>query len=269
MKPQVIEESTKLRFIVPVAGIENSTTEQTEDELLEHYSTESRRLYSHTIEGFISLGRCLIEAKEKLSGPGWKTFTSTDRCPVSYTVATRYMKIAENPNITDPANWISLPITWNVLYEISILTDEQFNDGMRQQTITREARIDDIRILAGKPPHSATRRQITQEEIQQPVPDSEEIDNLAALFAPRPNIQAFRQETLPPVTDETGDLAKCALVIRDIQTPQEGVTNSVCGPHQLIIQIPCAPIETVEALKHGIVTLLEQLSVTNVTIETK
>ena len=127
-----------------------------ENQLLEHYTTESRQRYSETIEGIVSLGKCLIEAKARLSPESWKLFTETDRCPVTNSVACRFMRIAQNQNIVNRDNWLFLPLGWNVLYEIALLTNDQFENGIRQHKITSGARIDDIRQLADRADNSST-----------------------------------------------------------------------------------------------------------------
>lgn len=118
-----------------------------EANLLAYYTVEAPKRYSEGIGGIIGFGLFLIEAKAKLTPAEWQTFTTTDNCPVSATVASRYMTIAEDKRITKRDNWPLFPMSWGALYEISLLTDKQFKRGLRDKTISPDVTIKEIRSL--------------------------------------------------------------------------------------------------------------------------
>jgi hypothetical protein len=166
--------------------------------LLDYYTTESRKRYSSGVEGIIDFGRCLIEAKSKLLPADWKRFTETDRCPVSLTVATRYMRIAESPHILNAENWTRLPIGWNLLYQISLLTQEQFDNGIQHEQITPTVTLKKLRELAGNSHKTKTRRQILPEMKAAPTSDPVELKELGALLPEPEN----REQNMPTTSKE-------------------------------------------------------------------
>jgi hypothetical protein len=231
-----------------------------EDILLKQYSRECYACYSDTIDGFVSLGRCLIEAKSKLSAQAWVRFTSTEQCPVSYTVATRYMKIAENDNIASPEHWLSLPLKWNVLYEISLLTKQQFDEGIEKGIIKRAARIDDIRLLAGKKPR-AVKKEAPPQAPEAPI-DAEEVARLATVVSSATVAQEahHRDGTPDGSSGTTGD----SLVAK---RPSEETKSIAQRPHRVTIHIQELPTETLNALEQEIKRLLESYSLTESEVE--
>lgn len=237
--------------------VESACGTPSEDQLLEHFTAECRQRYSESIEGIINLGLCLIEAKSELSGASWKQLCQErDRCPVSETVATRFMKIAQNRNILKREIWLFLPLGWNVLYEISLLTDEQFDNGIRQNKITPEATMDDIRLLRNKEPHSAARRaEKERSQVEAPaVTDPEEVAELAALLT--------HTEPAVATDEEQGRTAA-----ESQQTTSANATRSPAGrKYRLVVMFRADSAEQVETLKHEIERELERFSFAEVDV---
>jgi hypothetical protein len=113
-------------------------------------------MYQETMSSILAFGQSMIEAKGKLLPSDWKLLTESNGFPVEYTVACRYMKIAESPHITNEKNWPRLPLCYNALYEISLLTEAQFEREMELGHIHPEATTRQLHQLRASPRGSAS-----------------------------------------------------------------------------------------------------------------
>lgn len=129
-----------------------------------------------------------------------------------------------------------------MLYEISLLTGEQFDNGIRQHTITPEATIDDIRLLRNKVPHSAGRRaEVERPQVDVPPPsDPEEVAELATLLT----------HAEPVVTSSA---AQAQRVTEAPQAPTANATQSRAGrTYRLVVIVHADSREIVQAFKQEI-----------------
>jgi hypothetical protein len=159
-----------------------------EESLLDHYigviAKRHSTLSTGTIALVIDFGLTLREANSTLSPAEWKSLTNSDRFPVEYSVACRYMKIAETPHITNEKNWPRLPMYYNALYEVSLLTESQFETGWRLGFIHAEATTRQIHSLRANPTGSVSvkKRTATEPLTKSPKATSAEIEQLASVL---------------------------------------------------------------------------------------
>lgn len=51
--------------------------------------------------------------------------------PIGQSMANKLMVIAQNDNVRNDARAQHLPVQWTILYELTKLTDEQFDNGIK------------------------------------------------------------------------------------------------------------------------------------------
>jgi Protein of unknown function (DUF3102) len=101
-----------------------------------------------TVEGFIGLGRMLIEAKDQLEYGDFTAMCERD-LPFSARTAQRLMAIAEDQRL--PTHVSVLPPSWGTLYELTRLSDETFTRAIAEGAIRPDMERADVeRLLARK-----------------------------------------------------------------------------------------------------------------------
>jgi hypothetical protein len=109
----------------------------------EYYAERIGCEYRRTQESAVTIGRLLIQAKASLPHGEWGKLTgetTQDGCgmlPFSARAAQMFMAIARDPRIGNPNHGsdLPLPVSWRAQYELTKLTDEQWERGLREGII--------------------------------------------------------------------------------------------------------------------------------------
>jgi hypothetical protein len=110
----------------------------------EYYAERIGEEYRRTQESAAMIGRLLIEAKASLPHGEWGKLTgetSMDGCgmlPFSGRAARMFMAIARHPRIGNRKHASDLPASWMTQYELTRLTDEQWERGLTTHPITHK-----------------------------------------------------------------------------------------------------------------------------------
>lgn len=90
-----------------------------------------------SVKAILEVGRLLKAAKDALPHGEFGAMCDTD-LPFGTRTAEMLMAIAADPRLTNPKHVSLLPSHWGTLYELTKLTDEQFEKGIETGTITPE-----------------------------------------------------------------------------------------------------------------------------------
>jgi hypothetical protein len=101
-----------------------------------------------TVEGFIEMGRMLIEAKRQLDYGDFTTMIESD-LPFGERTAQRLMAIAEDQRL--PTHVSVLPPSWGTLYELTRLPDEAFERAISEGRINPDMERADVQRLLPEP----------------------------------------------------------------------------------------------------------------------
>jgi regulator of replication initiation timing len=107
----------------------------------------------HSVEGIISEGRHLREAKDELDHHG-EWLPLLERLKIGERYAQMLMKIAANEVLANPNHWFVLPRSWRTLYELSTLPREVLKARIADGTITPAFTRKNVAALKGKPARS-------------------------------------------------------------------------------------------------------------------
>lgn len=127
-----------------------------------------------SVEGIIRTGCLLLEAKAVLVHGEFGAMCSRE-LPFSESTAQRLMAIARDPRISNPAHVQLLPASWGTLYELTKLTDEEFESAVAQHVISPDmlrADAELIRPLA-RPLHAGGVEQSTRDNLDGPTLQSQ------------------------------------------------------------------------------------------------
>ena len=135
--------------------------------LIGHPGTEARvwaaritECWRSSVEGIIRTGRLLIEAKADLPHGAFGAMCSRD-LPFSDSTAQRLMAIARDNRLSNPAHVQLLPASWGTLYELTKLSDDEFETAIEQKVIRPDmlrGEAELIRPLTYRAPPAETRR---------------------------------------------------------------------------------------------------------------
>lgn len=117
--------------------------------------TWTTRIAASWRQGFLAIlevGKLLGRAKSELPHGEWETMCK-EKLPFSHSTAQRLMAIADDARISNPAHVQHLPPHWGTLYELTKLSDEEFEKGIQAGAIRpdmeRKALINGARSLMG------------------------------------------------------------------------------------------------------------------------
>lgn len=97
-------------------------------------------------ENIIETGRLLLDAKAACPHGSFENEVMT-RLHFSPNVAQRLMAIARDPRLSNPAHVQLLPPSWGTLYELTKLSDEEFDRGVQEQIIRPDMERKEVEIL--------------------------------------------------------------------------------------------------------------------------
>lgn len=120
---------------------------------VENWAEVIRADWRATIVGIIQIGADLILAKSGLSHGEWGLLTGggdhEGLLPFSASTTQRLMKVSINPNILNPAQGHNLPASWRTLYELTKLSDDQWEQGLSEGVINPDMSREDVSTLIG------------------------------------------------------------------------------------------------------------------------
>ena len=116
------------------------------------WADQIRARHQATVEGFLDVGRLLIEAKAALPHGEFEAMVESD-LPFGARTAQRLMAIASHPILTRATHVSVLPAAWGTLYELTKLPDDIIEAALADGSITpRMERKDVARLLPAKAP---------------------------------------------------------------------------------------------------------------------
>jgi Protein of unknown function (DUF3102) len=109
---------------------ENTATERsTQDAGRAAWAVRIESAWRGAVEGVLETGRLLTEAKAALPHGAFTAMIETD-LPFKPSTAQRLMRIAADERLSNPAHVQHLPPHWGTLYELTKLSNEQFEAGL-------------------------------------------------------------------------------------------------------------------------------------------
>ena len=100
-----------------------------------------------SIAAIFKVGELLIAEKAKQRHGGWGKLFDDERAPFTLDTAERLMAVAGDKRLRKSAHGRLLPTSWRTLYELSLLSDAQFKDGMKSGAIHPEMTRADVENL--------------------------------------------------------------------------------------------------------------------------
>jgi hypothetical protein len=107
------------------------------------------------IESIIGTGRLLLEAKDSCSHGDFEAMLRHDLAFQPRT-AQRLMAIARDHRLTNPTHASLLPASWTTLYELTQLSDDEFDRAIEQNVIRPDMERKDVEIIRPTPHRGAT-----------------------------------------------------------------------------------------------------------------
>ena len=105
-----------------------------------HYVQQITENWKKSLESVLNVARLLVEAEQKLNKKEWRTLVK--ELPFSKSITSRLLSVGKDKRITDPVHLSILPFSYATLYEISLLTDDEFKkakcQGILNQRVYRK-----------------------------------------------------------------------------------------------------------------------------------
>jgi hypothetical protein len=114
-----------------------------------------REAIGKSVEGFVDVGRTLIEAKEKLQHGQFENMIEAD-LSMSTQTAQKLMAIARHPVISKAAHARDLPAAWSTLYELTKVPEGKLKAKLDDGTINPSMERKDVAELI--PPKKKTEK---------------------------------------------------------------------------------------------------------------
>lgn len=110
------------------------------------------------VESIIETGQMLIEAKEELPHGSFEAMVQSE-LPFKCATATKLRLIAKHPIISNPSHAKGLPASWNTLYELTRLPQDQLLTKLKNGSIHPKIERKDVRAMRPgieeKPPRAS------------------------------------------------------------------------------------------------------------------
>lgn len=124
----------------------------------EHWADLVWKDWRQSVEGILAAGQHLVEAKDALEHGEWGKLTGETTgegmLPFSARTAQMLMNVANDARLLNPNHGSDLPNSWRTLYELTHLTDSEFDKGIETGVINPEMERKDVAMLQlgkGKP----------------------------------------------------------------------------------------------------------------------
>lgn len=106
-----------------------------------------------SLEAILEVGRLLSAAKGSLPHGGFGAMIESE-LPFSARTAQMLMAIAADKRLTNPNHGSHLPPSWRTMFELTKLSDEEFDRGVHQQIIRPDMERKDVEIIRPTPPRA-------------------------------------------------------------------------------------------------------------------
>jgi hypothetical protein len=107
------------------------------------WATRISTAWQKSVESIIETGGLLIAAKAALDHGQWGQMVESD-LPFSRQTAHKLMKIADDARLSNVAHVRHLPPSWGILYELTKLDDDTFDQKLRDGTIRPDMHRKDV-----------------------------------------------------------------------------------------------------------------------------
>jgi hypothetical protein len=114
--------------------MENIMTTLISSEKVEGYKVQIVTNWNKSQECIIEVGRLLADAKKNLSKDEWKELEND--LPFCKRTANRLMSVGNDMRITSGTHASKLPNSWATLYEISTMSEDEFDDAITTGVLT-------------------------------------------------------------------------------------------------------------------------------------
>jgi hypothetical protein len=108
------------------------------------------------VDSIFHTGDLLQSAKAELKHGDWLRMLKAGRLPFGRSTVTKLMKLAACEQLRNADHGPHLPACWRTLFELALLTPEQFADGIESGAINPGMQRKDVKELRGDPPKKAT-----------------------------------------------------------------------------------------------------------------
>lgn len=125
-------------------------------------------LWHRSRELVLALGRALTDAKAALPYGEFTAMIEND-LPFSPDTAQHFMRIANDPRLSDPVILPALPTSVHALDEVRKLSDDQLADGVASGEIHPRMTISDVRALIGHPREPTFVAPRAPEDLRRPI----------------------------------------------------------------------------------------------------
>lgn len=103
--------------------------------------------FNRTIEGVITAGMILSEAKDRLAYGEWESMFRDHLLPISKRTGNRLIGIARDKVLADGTNWSHLPYSWTTLYALSGIPINKLQKAIDAGLVFPEMTMKDVKII--------------------------------------------------------------------------------------------------------------------------
>jgi hypothetical protein len=89
----------------------------------------------------------------------WTAMFQNGHMPFDKSTANKLIAVANNDNIRNEAHVPRLPVAWGTLYDLTKLTDEQFDNGIKSGAINPSMQRKDVKALRGIEPKEEKKKE--------------------------------------------------------------------------------------------------------------
>ena len=109
------------------------------------------------LPSILEVGSLLGSAKEELRRGEWMRLVK-GQLPFGQSTANKLMKIAACDHLRNSEHVPNLPAHWGTLHELTTLTEQQFEHGIKSGAINPKMQRKDVRVLRGDQPKSSNNK---------------------------------------------------------------------------------------------------------------
>jgi hypothetical protein len=210
--------------------------------------------WQKTVKSILEVGHLLLAAKKKLPHGAFTEMVESD-LPFSLRTAECLMSIARHPRLAKAHTCASLPPSWRCLYELSRLSDREFDSSVADGSIHAEMTLSEASYLVINAEAVATEKQRERNAPGLP-PGPLRITSVATVSEPEPMLRNLPPPRITktfstPLSSEAvvHDLEQQAHVNNIIEAVRKVTEGDVDLLHERLTQ---HRIEDIEQVKQGI-----------------
>jgi hypothetical protein len=146
----------------------------------------------------------LLEARLNLSPEDFKAFIKED-CKFDFSLVCKFIKMAADYRLNDPANDAILPEAWTARYEIMLMKESTFRMGVAKKIIHAECKLDDLRKfrdqIEGKKDKKAKGKKTANPSASPATPEAPKPASATDSTPPSEESKAQKAAVKPPVNN--------------------------------------------------------------------